>query len=185
MRRMSRDRFLTDAELSRFLGAVSGGGNRGHVALFTLLCSTGIRPSEALSLTHSDLHLSGKTAWIRVSRLKKKKAHPVCDEVAIPATVADALRALEPGAADTRVFAMHRRTAQRTFHAYARTARLPRRLYLYCLRHTAATRIYRKTRDIAVVQALLGHDSPETSCIYAHVTRDILREHADSFPVAL
>lgn len=186
IRRLSRDRFLSDDELARFLTAVR---ERRHVhrdrdyALFVLLSTTGIRPSEALALNRSDLHLSAGSKWIRVQRLKKRR--PEFDDMQIPGSVALALEHHLASLSGERLFPMHRRSAQRLFRYYARAAKLPQRFYLYCLRHTAATRIYRATRDVSVVQALLGHDSPDTSCIYAHVTQDMLREHADAFPVAL
>ena len=50
LRRLTRERYLTDAELAAFMAAVR---DRRHVhqprdhALFALLANTGIRPSEA------------------------------------------------------------------------------------------------------------------------------------------
>ena len=84
-----------------------------------------------------------------------------------------------------KLFAMTRRQAQRLFHYYVRRAGILRKTHLYILRHTAATRIYRATRDIKTVQALLGHESADTSAIYAHISRSALSELADSFPVVL
>jgi site-specific recombinase XerD len=45
--------------------------------------------------------------------------------------------------------------------------------------------MYLATRDIAVVQAMLGHENPDTSTIYAHVPRSLLIETAYSMPVVL
>jgi len=188
--RMTRERYLSDSELEAFMRAVR---ERRHVhqprdhALFALLANTGIRPSEALALTRSDLHLGGKEPWMRVRRLKKKRLRPQFDDLVLTDELAAAARAhltcLDDR--DDRVFGLGRRAAQRLFHYYARRAGIVRRCYLYMLRHTAATRIYRATRDIAVVQALLGHESPDTSTIYAHVPRAMLSELATTFPVVI
>lgn len=191
MRRLTLDRFLSDDELDRFLTAVRMRRHQHQprdAAMFTLLATTGLRPTEALALTVDDLHpATHRTGdWITVRRLKKKR--PTRDELVLPAAVGGMLREYIAGAglgSGDRLFKLHRRQVQRLFRYYARLAGLSPRFYCYCLRHTAATRIYRATRDIAVVQSVLGHDSPDTSCIYAHVSRHLLREHADAFPAAL
>jgi len=185
MKRMTRERFLSDAELEAFMGAVRARQeHRNHArdyAMFALLATSGIRPSEALRLTRTDVHPHGSPPWIRVSRLKKKNASKVVDELQLPESLARVIgsyletREWQP---DDRIFWMTRRQAQRLFQWYAQRAGIKGRR-LYVLRHTAATRIYRATRDIKVVQALLGHESPETSAIYAHVPQAVLKEAAE------
>jgi integrase/recombinase XerD len=188
-RRMTRDRYLSDDELEAFMAAVRGRRHklqaRNH-ALFALLSRTGIRPSEALALTGKNVHLYGKPPWIQVIRLKKKGTKT--DDIELTPDLTEALRhhlKQSPAIHDERLFNITKRQARRLFHYYARLAGIVRRSRLYMLRHTAATRIYRATRDIKVVQALLGHESADTSAIYAHVSRDILGELAGSFPVVV
>ena len=180
-RRMTRERFLSDLELEAFMRAVRERRHkhqpRDH-AFFALLANTGIRPSEALALTRADVHL-GAEPWIRVTRLKKKKVQPEFDELPLAAPAAEALRALlecAVGSPADRVFVLGKRQAERSFHLYARIAGIGGHHWLYSLRHTAATRIYRATRDIHVVQAALGHEKPDMSCLYAHVTRIMVRD---------
>jgi integrase len=190
-RRMTRERFLSDAELEAFMAAVRGRRHkhqpRDH-ALFALLANTGIRPSEALSLTRNVVHVFTQPAWIRVVRLKKQKTAQEFDDIELTTELSAMLRRhienapIEHG---QRLFPMTRRQAQRLFHYYARLAGIVRKTHLYILRHTAATRIYRATRDIKTVQALLGHESADTSAIYAHISRPALSELADSFPVVV
>lgn len=186
---MTRERFLSDAELERFMAAVR---ERRHVnqprdhALFALLANTGIRPSEVLALTRADVHPHARPAWIRVRRLKKRKTVAEFEDIeisddlaAIVATHVDRL----PAESDSSLFPTDRRTLQRTFKAYARRAGLDSRWHLYVLRHTAATRMYLATRDIAVVQSMLGHENPDTSTIYAHVPQSLLVETVTAMPV--
>jgi integrase/recombinase XerC len=186
---MTRERFLSDAELAAFMAAVRERRHKNQprdYAFFALLANTGIRPSEALALHRADCHLDGLRPWIRVTRLKKKKLVPEFDELQITpelaAMLAPHVATVDLGAT---VFAFGKRQAERSFHHYSRVAGLRPGRWLYSLRHTAATRIYLATRDIHVVQAILGHERPDMSCIYAHVTRALLRESAGRMAPAI
>lgn len=184
-------KFLTDDELSRFLQAIAGRHHHNQtrdMALFSLLATTGLRPSEARSLRGSDMLLTGPDPCVRVVRLKKRKAVKECDEIPVPISVASALELHRYQACidlDALVFPMTPRQTQRAFKHYAKAAGIHRRVWCYCLRHTAATRIYRSTRDIQAVQEILGHENADTTTIYAHVTRAMLRRHAIAMPAAI
>jgi integrase len=181
---MTRERFLSDAELTAFMAAVRERRHKNQprdYAFFALLANTGIRPSEALSLRRSDCHLSRTKPWIRVTRLKKKKMLAEFDELQITPELAAMMSPhVEAMSEDPTapVFILGKRQAERLFHHYSRIAGLRPGRWLYSLRHTAATRIYLVTRDISIVQAILGHEKPDMSCIYAHVTKSLLRETA-------
>lgn len=173
MRRLPPSAYLTDAELAAFMEAVRSRRHANQprdLAMFAILANTGIRPSEALALTVGDVHLKASPPWLRVVRLKKRAGREVVDELCIPASVVQPLGAYLPLAASARLFPITRRMAQRKFVFYARRAGIAGRR-LYSLRHTAASRLHRLTGDIQLVQRLLGHDSPETTAIYAHVGR--------------
>lgn len=184
---MSRPpRYLDERELEAFMGAVES-SRHAHAtrdrALFALLALAGIRPSEALALTRADLRLAPGLAWIRVVRLKKRRPQPQIAELEIAGPLASLLRlhawGLSPAA---RVFDLTRRQAHRRFMVYAGRAGLSPHRTLYDLRHTAATRFYLQTRDIRVVQHLLGHESPSTTSIYAHVPKSVLAWTAEHMP---
>jgi integrase/recombinase XerD len=186
--RLRRDRYFSDGELAAFLAAVR---ERRHVhtprnhALFTLLANTGIRPSEALALTRRDVHLHAPQPWIRVRR-KKKKGPDFDDLLLTPALAAVLEKRLAGMWPDQSwLFPIQGRAAQRLFHHYARMAGIERRCNLYMLRHTAATRIYRSTRDIRIVQALLGHSKPDVTAIYTHVSFPVLADAANRMEPAL
>ena len=50
----------------------------------------------------------------------------------------------------------------------------------HTLRHTAATWLYRKTRDLRVVMKMLGHADIKTTLKYAHLENDDVREGMES-----
>jgi integrase/recombinase XerC len=184
--RISRDRFLSDPELAAFMAAVR---DRRHVnqprdhALFALLANTGMRPSEALALRRRDVHVHARPPWIQIRRLKKRNPGRV-DELQITDALAAVVNTLlEEVASDDCLFTITRRQAERLFHYYCRGIIKGR--CLYALRHTAATRIYRATRDIKIVQAVLGHESADTSALYAHIPRSIMLEMTEQLPVVV
>lgn len=185
-RRMSRERYLSDAELHRLMAVVR---ERRHVhqprdhALFALLANTGIRPSEALALERSDLHPCARPAWFRVERKKKRKIIPEFEEIEISNDLAAILEAHLATLEGDRVFVVSRRSVQRLFKMYARRAGISKEHHLYDLRHTAATRMYVQSRDIKLVQSMLGHESPDMSCIYAHIPFQVLQSTVNALPV--
>jgi integrase len=188
MKRMTRERFLTDQELERLMRVVR---ERRHVnqprdhALLALLANTGMRPSEALALRRCDLHLQAPAPWVRVNRLKKRKALGEFDELPITAELAGILSVYcggLPDDADTALFPIQRRQVQRMFAHCRRRAGIAARHPLYVLRHTAATRLYCHTRDISLVQAVLGHEKADTTTIYAHIPRSMLEDLAARMP---
>lgn len=182
-------RFMSDMELSRFIAAVR---TRNHthqprdLAMFMLLATVGMRPSEVLAMAPEDFRLHGAAPWIRIARMKKRLKARQFDEMEIPAELARVVAAYVDGKpAGAPVFGMHRRQAQRLFRYYAKLSGARPSLSLYCLRHTAATRILRVTKSIEVVQAVLGHERPDVSCIYAHITRRMIREGLASMPAVV
>ncbi len=184
--RMTRERYLSDPELERFMRAVR---ERRHVhqsrdyALFSLLANTGMRPSEARALVRGDVHVDCQHPWVRIFRLKKLKTVPEFDDLPIPDETASALRSLVatiPTEDSTPLFTIARRQLQRVFHSYCKDAGVSG-VNLYSLRHTAATRIYCATRNLQTVQSLLGHETPDMTSLYAHIPDRLLKDLANSF----
>lgn len=185
-RRVTPDRFLSDVELAAFMDAVRTRRHRNQPrdhALFALLVNTGMRPSEALSLRWRDVELEGPAAVVTIVR-RKKRTEPQPEAIVLGPETTAALAAHRGADAqgDAPVFRVDRRRAQRLFKTYAAAARVRPHLWLYCLRHTAATRMYVRTRSIEMVRVLLGHESADTSCIYAHIPADLMRETVRAVP---
>jgi integrase len=125
--------------------------------LFKLIMLTGIRLSEALTLTKEDvgdgvIAVRGKGGKVQVK--------PVPD-----AQLLELVRKLGP-----RPFPFTDRTAELWFKRLLREAGLPeqrvKELKVHDLRRTFALILYEETRDIELVREFLGHSSSKVTEIY-------------------
>ncbi|GAI57371.1 unnamed protein product, partial [marine sediment metagenome] len=57
---------------------------------------------------------------------------------------------------------------------YGRKAGIEKRLHPHTLRHSFATDLYRKRRDLLMVQQALGHASITSTVIYTHLVNEEL-----------
>lgn len=134
------------------------------IALFTLLANLGPRISEALLLTWKDMDFDRGELTIRT--LKRKK--PTYDVLPMNSRIKETLLSFKNGQHQTeRVFPVSRRVAYNVFNACLHRAGIPPRR-LHALRHSAATRLYAKTKDILFVQRILRHASISSTMIYTH-----------------
>jgi integrase len=137
-----------------------------------LMLKTGLRAAEAVSLRpeHVDL-MSGKLV-VREGKGAKDRTLWIGEELL------DELRDwmdrrpesdyLLPTSKATKVDTSQLR---RSVKRYARDAEIPEieRVSPHTLRHTFATRLYRETGNIRMVQKALGHSDLSTTMVYTHV----------------
>jgi len=186
-------RTLTEVEQANVLRATGEhrAGFRDHV-LLSLALGTALREHEIAALDVGDvLHEDGRVRRrITLRVFKRSSAHPATQDVFLPDATWYKLgkflawkrgrgESLEP-AAPLFVSRRKKRIATRTlrylFHLWQDRAGLDRRFNFHALRHSALTNLYRRTRDIRVVQRVARHKSVDTTTIYAAPTdEDILR----------
>ena len=178
LRAMTENRAVRDLKRGRVTGPV-------RWALVDVAMSTGLRVSEIAALRVGDVDL--KRSCLKVTRLKRKK--PKAESLAIGSDLATHLREFiawkatvgQPTGKAAPLFVGKRGplTApglQQAWKAAIRDAQLPRELSIHCARHTLATHLLRKTKNLRQVQKQLGHASPATTAnMYADVSFDEMK----------
>lgn len=74
-----------------------------------------------------------------------------------------------------------RNTLHHTFKAALRQAGISKNASIHTLRHSYATHLLENGVDLRLIQEILGHKSPKTTAIYAHLTKKSI----DAFQVTL
>jgi len=179
---------LQPSDIDRLIAAVDG-NEPSHLrdrALLELLYAAGLRVSEAVSLDVPELDLRDRT--VRVRGKGKKDRVGVFGEPAEKALrryLQDGRPRLASSARPSRVsrpssgapFFLNRsggrltaRSVQSLVRKCATKAGLPYEVHPHLLRHSFATHLLDGGADLRVVQELLGHESPNTTQVYTHVT---------------
>lgn len=169
---------LDPADIRRLIEAADGSDPAGlrDRALLELLYAAGLRVSEAAGLDLRDIDLRDRS--VRVTGKGKKDRVGVFGE---PAAVAleRYLRFGRPrlSSGDSPALFLNRRggrlsvrSLQAIVSGYATRAGLPAAVHPHLLRHSFATHLLDGGADLRVVQELLGHESPNTTQVYTHVT---------------
>jgi site-specific recombinase XerD len=157
-------RALSDDEQGRLLLALAQG--KGPAAerdrmLFVLMLGSGIRVGSALALEASDVDLERGELQLRTTKGN------VPTSVPLSRAICDHLRGYMAGRANGLLFPVSSRHAQRRLEQWCRRAGIEHRVRPHDLRHSFAIRIYRKTRDLLLVQQALRHRSIASTTVYA------------------
>lgn len=189
---VDRKRYLDESEVKALRNATENKciadlkrGNKTGVIqwmLVDLALSTGLRVSEMAAIRLKDLHL--KRRYITITRLKRKR--PVSESLGIDPKLIRHLREFigwkkdcdQPMKKGSPLFIGQRGELTATGLAQAwksavRRARLDESFSVHSARHTLATHLLRKTKNLRQVQKQLGHSSPVTTAnMYADVSFD-------------
>jgi site-specific recombinase XerC len=185
-------RTLTETEVLRLL-SVSGShkdGFRDHV-LMSLALSTGLREHEIVALNVGDVRGGARCARHVALRVFKRSSKEASHQEII---LSDGMRAKldkllklreragEVLAPDAPLFLsrlgrrLSTRQVRRAFALWQERAGFERRFNFHCLRHTACSGVYRRTKDIRLTQRFARHASIESTMIYTHSSdEDLLR----------
>jgi site-specific recombinase XerD len=179
---------LTSEDIDRMTAAADGRepADLRDRALLELLYAAGLRVSEVASLDVSELDVRDRS--VRVHGKGKKERIGVFGEPAATALnryLHDGRPELVAGK-ETALFLnrfggrLTTRSVQTLVRKYATKAGLPLAVHPHLLRHSFATHLLDGGADLRVVQELLGHESPNTTQIYTHVSEAKKRETMES-----
>jgi site-specific recombinase XerD len=176
-------RGLDPAEVAALLGSFRSVRDR---AIAGLMLLSGLRSAEVLGLGVRDVDVGG--GWVRViGKGDKERRVPLDRQVA--ALVQAYLLAERPETASTRLFVVAKGPNRgqpltpaglRTVFRYHRQRAGVDAGHPHALRHTFGTALAEAGVDLAVVQALMGHDHVDSAAAYVHLAPAHLRAAYDA-----
>jgi len=176
---------LTAGQAAALIDGAPGAGAAGlrNRAILELLYACGLRHGELLGLDVADVDFGERRLFVR-GKGAKDRVLPVHRRAL--AAVAAYLRARggrqDAGAPlfTSREGGPGPRMARLTPLFGPASRRLGRRVYPHLLRHTFAVHMLQGGANLRYVQALLGHDSPETTGRYLGLAKDDLKSAYDA-----
>jgi integrase len=176
---------LTRAEVGRLFSVLR---EERFIVVLRFIYTCGLRISEAVNIEVGDLR-GGERVRVRSEIAKRKKER----YVPLPPAMAEELRAWwrthrhprwvfpgfgrgwRDGASSVAKLAqaaepMGIGSIQHCMRLAVASADLPKGTCVHTLRHSYATHLLEEHVDIRLISAYLGHDSLETTLIYAHLT---------------
>ena len=152
-------------------------------AMLELLYATGIRVSEVVSLSMSNINWQAGYLIV-VGKGSKERIVPI-GRVAFDCLnryVEGSRRKLSKERSVNTIFlnrsgtGLTRQGFWKIVKKYVRKAELQKKVYPHTFRHSFATHLLEGGADLRSVQVMLGHADISTTQIYTHVTRERLKE---------
>lgn len=175
-------RTLSDLELKKLLGVTGEhrDGFRDHV-IISLAVGCALRESEIVGLDVGDVTNNGRTPKRMIQLRVFKRAGADTDVEAQRVAVPDAtyyklekylkgrprIGPLFPSRQGARLSV---RRVRSMFRGWQELAGFDRPFHFHALRHTACTNLYRKTKDLLLVQRFARHANVATTTIYTHAS---------------
>lgn len=176
--------FMSEEEVKKFLEAVENADFKANTArnklIIKIIIFTGIRVSEAINIKLGDIseendlfiiRIRAKGNKYRIVMIKKELIQKLLSHIDINYMNKDSyLFVNKKGTPLTQAY-ISRIVEQILFKAGIRKQKNG----AHMLRHTFATLLYKKQKDLVLVQEALGHASLNTSRIYTHFDSDKLK----------
>jgi site-specific recombinase XerD len=151
--------------------------------LFELLYATGMRPKEAGSLLWEDSDLEKRMIHVRHTKVKRDRVVPLTKGAAEWLSAWKKLSETRDrgGYVFGRRKGMSSSTITRRLKHWSKKAGFDPPLPAYTLRHACASHLLEAGADLRYVQALLGHESLETTVIYTQQQEEQLRRYYKAY----
>lgn len=176
--------FMNEEELKKFLDAIENADFKNNTIrnklIIKIIIFTGIRVSEAINIKMGDINeendlyiirIRAKGNKYRVVMIKKELIYDLLKNVSINYMSKDALLFVNKKGTPLTQSYVSRIVEQLLFRAGIRKQKNG----AHMLRHTFATLLYKKQKDLVLVQEALGHANLNTSRIYTHFDNDKLK----------
>jgi integrase/recombinase XerD len=169
MRERRLPEVLSQLEVMQIFEAL---GNLKHRVMLMLVYAAGLRRSELINLRVGDVDLNRNIVFIRGAKGSRDRQSVMAQSLAPMLT--EYLREYNPGfwlfegIHGERYSASSLRMVLKTG---VQKAGIKKRVRLHMLRHSFATHLLEAGTSTRYIQVLLGHQSPKTTEVYAHVSR--------------
>ena len=175
----------------KFLGGIDRSSRAGlrDYAMFLLIATYGLRGCDVAELQLSDIDWRASELRVRQRKTGQPLLLPLMAPVA--AALVAYLRKGRPQCVYREVFLtvvapivpLKRQAVGYTFRNRVRASQLDIPFEgVHCLRHSYAIHLLRRGISLKTIGDLLGHASPESTCVYLRVNVDDLREIALPLP---
>jgi len=180
--------FLSPAEVKALLKAVAtrkGEAAERDLVMLRVLLGTGIRLAELVGLDIGDVRLDEKQ--LRIRRAKGGKPQVRFLNTELRAVLRKYVQRRRKEMAETdALFLSNRnrristRQVQERMSLWLAWTGLDGKISVHGLRHTFATLLYGRTKNLLLVSKALGHARVTTTQVYAHITDDDLEDALES-----
>lgn len=171
---------LSKQEIKSILEAPS---NLKHRAMLSLIYACGLRRSELLNLSLSDVLSDRNVLFIRQSKGKKDRVIPISNNII--EMLRTYYKAYKPKVwlfeGQNAGERYSERSLQLVLKQALKKAGNSKPVSLHWLRHSYATHLLESGTDLRYIQELLGHNSSKTTEIYTHVTTKSLQQIRSPF----
>ncbi|WP_228122665.1 site-specific tyrosine recombinase/integron integrase [Oceanihabitans sp. IOP_32] len=160
--------------------------NLKHRAIIVMLYSCGLRISEAMHLTVSDIDIERRQ--IHIQNSKGRKDRYVGFAKSFLPLLKNYLNTYQPKyyfIEGTNGKPYSPQSVRQFLKRSCKTAGIIKKVTPHTLRHSYATHLLENGVDIRYIQSLLGHSRPETTMIYTHVRKSDLLEIENPLDVAV
>ena len=175
---------MSEEELKKFLDGVENADFKANTTrnklIIKIIIFTGIRVSEAIGIKLGDIseendlyiiRIRAKGNKYRIVMIKKELIKDLLNNIPINYTNKDSYLFINKKGTPLTQAYVSRIVEQILFKSGIRKQKNG----AHMLRHTFATLLYKKQKDLVLVQEALGHASLNTSRIYTHFDSDKLK----------